>query len=114
VFIRGAQAGRTVLVSNAAPSVVQFAGDLDFSSAPELEASGMQALAQAPDRPVLVDLGEVRFIDSAGLSALIELKRHANELGGSLALTKVTAPVRKILAVTGLLDVFGLDDPDAG
>jgi anti-anti-sigma factor len=103
-----------VLVSAEAPTVVRFAGDLDFHSAPDLEASGMQALARAPQRPVVVDLGAVRFIDSAGLSALIELKRHANELGSTLALADVTAPVRKVFAVTGLLEVFGLDDEAAG
>ena len=103
-----------MLVTDAAPNVVRFAGDLDFSNAADLEAQGTRALSQAPDRPLIVDLGEVRFIDSAGLGALIELKRRAGDLGTSMSLADVTEPARKVIAVTGLLDVFGLAAPGGG
>ena len=103
--------GHTVLVTDDAPNVVRFAGDIDFRNAPDLAAQGAWALAQAPDRPLIVDLGQVEFIDSVGLGALIELKRRAGELGTSMMLADVTEPARKVIAVTGLLDVFGLGGP---
>lgn len=60
---------------------------------------------------VVVDLSAVDHIDSAGLSALISGLKAARQAGGSLFITKPSAPVRKILRLTNLHRVLESCDP---
>ena len=51
---------------------VKLAGDLDLHTAPELTAA-LRALRKAGD--VCLDMTEVTFIDSSGLSAILSFAR---------------------------------------
>jgi len=53
-----------------------------------------------------VDLREVRFMDSMGLGVLIGARRKVTELDGSFALVCGEGPVRRVLDVSGLTQVF--------
>jgi anti-sigma B factor antagonist len=60
--------GRTVILS--------ATGDVDMISAPQLEEAARRALADAPPALVL-DLSEVTFMSSAGLSVLVHTQKNA-------------------------------------
>lgn len=96
------------------PNVLRVEGDLDVYAAAAVEEQGAEALNRSPEEELVVDLAGVQFIDSAGLGALIELKRHANELGTTLALRSLTPSVRKVITVTGLVEVFGVEAAPLG
>ena len=53
-----------------------------------------------------VDLGDVTFIDSSGLGALVQIRTAARDRGKSMELTRVPAAVVRLLEVTGLTAVF--------
>ncbi len=55
---------------------------------------------------LVVDLGNVTFIDSSGLGALISALKVLRANGGDLKLANVSEPVRSILEITRLLRVF--------
>jgi anti-sigma B factor antagonist len=81
-------------------AVVTVAGDLDIISVAglreelfELAASGL---------PLVADLDQVTFIDSAGLAVLVGAARRAAASGGSLAVVCGQPRTRKLLALTGL------------
>lgn len=57
-----------------------------------------------------VDLSEMGFIDSSGISALLQVKKELESREASLKLVKPTDSVRRILEITGLLATFGLAD----
>jgi anti-sigma B factor antagonist len=79
--------------------VCRLTGELDARTAPHLRAA-VADLAAAPR--VVVDLGGVPFIDSAGLGALIGLIRRVRDAGGIVAVTLGREPVRRLLRVAGL------------
>jgi anti-anti-sigma factor len=54
-----------------------------------------------------IDLGDVTFIDSSGLGALVRIRNAAQDRGASVELTNVPDSVRRLLEVTGLAEVFG-------
>jgi anti-sigma B factor antagonist len=60
-----------------------------------------------------VDLKKATFMDSTGLGALIEGYRAATEGASRFAVTNPTPTLRRVLTVTGLCELFGLDDADA-
>ncbi|MCU1642403.1 MAG: anti-anti-sigma factor [Nocardia sp.] len=86
--------------------VLSAVGEVDMVSAPKLSSAVAEALSTGA--PVLViDLSEVGFFGSAGLSVLVE----ALEASAGRELRVVaTAPVRRPVELTGLdelLDIYG-------
>jgi anti-anti-sigma factor len=48
------------------------------------------------------DLADVRFIDSAGIGALLSIRERTERLSVEMALTNVPAPVQRVLELTGI------------
>jgi anti-sigma B factor antagonist len=55
---------------------------------------------------ILIDMKEVEFMDSAGLMALIEGFRFAQEMKRELSICSVAPPVRMLFELTQLDNVF--------
>jgi anti-sigma B factor antagonist len=55
---------------------------------------------------VVLQLGEVTFIDSSGLGMLVRLMAHARSRGGDLKLCTIPEPIFKSLRMTNLSTVF--------
>ena len=80
-------------------------GELDLRTAPELCAR----LEAHRGEHVLVDLTALGFCDSSGLRALICEAREAQIAGGGLmVIAPEHGPVRRLLQVTGLEELFGV------
>ena len=59
--------------------VLELDGDLDVYTAPQLRGELGKALADGGDMPVVLDLRNIGFIDSAGLAALLWAKSARRE-----------------------------------
>lgn len=81
--------------------VVAVEGELDLFTAPFLRDEVRDAIKQDSNRLVL-DLGGLSFMDSSGLSVLIEAWRLATGEGGGVSLAAPQPPVARILRTTGL------------
>ncbi|GAA2215135.1 MULTISPECIES: STAS domain-containing protein [Nonomuraea] len=81
--------------------VVAVEGELDLFTAPFLRDEVRDAIKQDSARLVL-DLQQLSFMDSSGLSVLIEAWRLATGEGGGVSLAAPQAPVARILRTTGL------------
>ncbi|GII04755.1 STAS domain-containing protein [Planobispora takensis] len=81
--------------------VVAVEGELDLFTAPFLRDEVREAIELDGSRLVL-DLTELSFMDSSGLSVLIEAWRLATSGGGGVCLAAPQAPVARILRTTGL------------
>jgi anti-sigma B factor antagonist len=79
---------------------VAVAGEVDIDTAPRLRLALAAALQEASQ--VVVDLGAVTFLDSAGLSTLIATHQRAEATGVSLRLQRVPPMVLRLLALTGM------------
>ena len=97
-----------VIVSNVdSHHEVRLLGELDMSTAPRLKDE-LSRLAADGATTVTVDLSDLAFIDSTGLTVLITgLKRFRQE-GGDMMLRSPTPATRKVLEITGLTDVFSI------
>jgi len=90
--------------------VVAVSGEVDLHAVPRFRSAMQDAVSRADSkRPlVLVDLGEVEFIDSSGLGVLIGQHRELGDVGGELRVVAGEAAL-KILRLTSLdtaLDVY--------
>jgi anti-anti-sigma factor len=83
-----------------------LAGEIDMATKGRLEAV-LEAIPSA-GAPLVVDLGDVTFMDSTGLSALLRIDRAAREAGRRLAIVCPEGPARLVLAVSGVEDALPL------
>jgi anti-sigma B factor antagonist len=65
-------------------------------------------------KSVLVNLGEVTYIDSSGLGELVGAYTSATNKGASLKLLKLTKRVHDLLLITKLYTVFDIYDDEKG
>ena len=92
--------------------VVTVQGDIDASAARDFRAALTAAAATGKPR-ILVDLGEVTFLDSAGLAVVFGLRRTL-PAGQAVALARVRARVLRVLrtaAVTSVVEVHAEGQP---
>ncbi|ACU39222.1 STAS domain-containing protein [Actinosynnema pretiosum subsp. pretiosum] len=85
--------------------VLHVSGELDTTSADEL-ARPLKAHLGGGARSVVVDLGGVRFLGSAGLESLVMGRKLAEEQGVELALVASSRSALRPLQATGLDSVF--------
>jgi anti-sigma B factor antagonist len=62
---------------------------------------------------IVLNLGEISYIDSGGLGTLVGLRTSALNAGGTIKLTNLTKRVGDLLQVTKLLTVFDVYDSEA-
>lgn len=82
--------------------VIAVRGELDLSTAPDLEGP-LDAAVNDNGGSVLIDLGECEFIDSTGIALIVRgWQKLAGDGKGHLAICSPTEQVRRVLDVSGL------------
>ena len=66
----------------------------------------VQSLLQQGHKKIVIDLGGVSYVDSAGLGQLVQIHATTRNQGGALRLANVTKRLKDLLVVTKLVTVF--------
>ena len=80
-------------------TLVVLAGEADVTNSGALRELLDAEVAKEP-RTLVIDLSELRFMDSSALHALLRVNRSLDRQGGVLALVSPQAAVAKILRLT--------------
>lgn len=92
--------------------MISVSGELDLASSPALEEE-LDRVAQSDAKVVIVDLRNLEFMDSTGLSVLVRAHQRAEEDGRRLGLVNGSQQVQRLLSLTGVADRLTLADaPD--
>jgi anti-sigma B factor antagonist len=92
--------------------VVQCSGRIVFGD--ESSALREQVKKAIPENNrIVLNLGEVNYIDSGGLGTLVSLHTTAHNAGGAIKLANLTHRVGDLLQVTKLLTVFDVYNSEA-
>jgi anti-sigma B factor antagonist len=86
--------------------VVTVTGEVDLDSAPLLQAALDPVAA---DREVILDCAALHFMDSTGLQLIVTQAQRLTAGGGSLKLRHTSFPVRHVVEITGMIQLFELD-----
>jgi anti-sigma B factor antagonist len=93
-------------------ATVTLRGQLDVVSAPGLQKAMRELVDGSRPKRVLVQLGDLAYLDSAGLGVLVgtlrRLRRH--HPSGAIEVRGARPGIRKVFTVTGLDSVFELRD----
>jgi anti-sigma B factor antagonist len=90
-------------------TVISVSGELDLASSPVLEEE-LDRVAQSDAELLIVDLRELEFMDSTGLSVLVRAHQRAEEQGRRLGLVNGSQQVQRLLTLTGVADRLMLAD----
>ena len=66
----------------------------------------VRSLIQQGHRKLVVDLGNVKYVDSAGLGELVQAYATMKNAGGALKLIGLTKRIKDLLTITKLVTVF--------
>jgi anti-sigma B factor antagonist len=103
----------SIMTSTLASGAVEVspAGEIDVENAYEIkDAVAAQLADRRPDR-IELNMQNVTFIDSVGISALVAAFQLAGVSGVKLVVTRPSRFAHRQLWVTGLLGLFGNPDP---
>lgn len=78
-------------------------GELDYGTVARLRAALLELVHEDADE-VVVDLGEVTFIDSTGLSVLVQAKQRFDKVGRRMSVSQPQPRVVRVLQLAGLSD----------
>jgi anti-anti-sigma factor len=97
-----------VVTGDIACTRVLVVGELDCATAPRL-ARFLGDLLEAGHRRTDLDLSRLTFLAAAGLTVFCEATARFTGAGGRLRLTGVTPRTGRILGITGLDTVLGVE-----
>lgn len=93
--------------------ILELSGRFDAYTAPRV-AEWLQKAATAKPARVVADLGEVNFMDSTAMAALVRGMKQCREQEGDLRLCSLQQPVRLIFELTRLDKAFEIyPDPES-
>jgi anti-sigma B factor antagonist len=85
--------------------VLRVAGELDYEQSGALREQ-IGRLVLGPGQILVIDLADLAFCDSTGISVLLAARQHAQAAGADTVLAAVPADTLRILGVAGLDRVF--------
>lgn len=85
-------------MTRAGAAVLHVSGELDLASAPRLSEALTELLAD----PVVVDLSECTFLDSAGMGVLLASARALGDSGRSLRVATADPRILRVLEITAV------------
>jgi anti-sigma B factor antagonist len=95
-------------------AILVLHGELDLATQSQLRDVAMAQLSVSGLATLGLDLADIRFLDSSGISVLVELRSQAQERGIALEILAVSRRAARVLTIVGLTESFGIPpDPDA-
>ncbi len=93
--------------------VLDLKGKITLGEGDELLKDKVNSLVNQGRRKILLNFGEVPYVDSAGLGEIVRTYTTVSRQGGSLKLLNLTKRITDLLAITKLLTVFETFDTES-
>jgi anti-sigma B factor antagonist len=95
-------------------TVIKVTGDITLNKGGDVILKDkVNSVLQQGQKKVLLDLGGVAYVDSAGLGQLVQVKVTAGRSGAELKLLNITKRLQDLLVVTRLSTVFDSYEDEA-
>ncbi len=95
-------------------TVIDAVGRITLGEGSSTFRDMIRDMAAAGNKKVLLNLGEVSYIDSSGIGELVSGFTTITNHGGNLKLLNLTKRVKDLLQITKLYTVFEVHDDEAG
>lgn len=93
-------------------TIFDVSGDIDFANCREVRQSVLDEIQERRAGRVLVNLRQVRYIDSSGVASLVEGLKASRDLGSRFILIGLSPAAREVLQLSRLIKVFEIYDSE--
>lgn len=94
-------------------TVVDVSGRITLGEGSSELRDAMRDLVAKGNKKILLNLGDVTYIDSSGIGELVSGFTSVSNQGGQLKLLNLTKRVKDLLQITKLYTVFEVHDDEA-
>jgi anti-sigma B factor antagonist len=91
-------------------TIVDVSGDIDMGTSPGLRKTLLESLKATPR--LVVNLREVRYVDSSGIASLVEVLKEARNTEKQLVLFGLNKTVQEVLQLTRLTKIFEIRETE--
>ena len=95
-------------------TVVDVAGRITLGEGSATLRDAMRDMVSKNQKKILLNLGEVSYIDSSGIGELVSGFTTVTKSGGNLKLLNLNKRVKDLLQITKLYTVFDVHEDEAG
>ena len=95
-------------------TVVDLSGRITLGEGSVILRETVRDLLSKGNKKILLNLGEVNYIDSSGIGELVSAFTTVRNQGGDLKLLNLTKKGHDLLQITKLYTVFDVKDDEAG
>ena len=93
-------------------TIVDFRGRITIGDGSVTVRDTVHELLSKGQKRILLNLGDVNYIDSSGIGELVSAFTAAKKQGGELKLLNLTKKVHDLLQITKLYTVFDVKDDE--
>jgi anti-sigma B factor antagonist len=94
-------------------TVVDMSGRITLGEGSTVLRETVKDLLTKGQKKILLNLGDVTYIDSSGIGELVSAFTSVRNQGGDLKLLKLTKKVHDLLQITKLYTVFDIKDDES-
>ncbi len=87
-------------------TVVDVVGDIDLYNSPEVRKVLLETIRDKRAPRVIINLKEVRYIDSSGVASLVEGLKVSRNMNSRFMLYGLSPAAREVLELSRLIKVF--------
>jgi len=91
-------------------TIFDLSGDIDFANSPVVRDSVLREIRECHTPLVVVNLSQVRYMDSSGVASLLEGLKASRDLGSRFILVGLSTSTRDVLQLSRLIKVFEVYD----
>jgi anti-sigma B factor antagonist len=94
-------------------TIVDLSGRITLGEGSVVLRDTVKDIASKGQKNIVLNLGDVSYIDSSGIGELVRAFTTVRKQGGDLKLLKLTKKVHDLLQITKLYTVFDVKDDEA-
>ena len=93
-------------------TIVDLSGRITLGEGSVILRDQIRDMVTRGDKKILLNLGDVSYIDSSGIGELVSAYTTVRNSGGELKLLNLTKKVHDLLQITKLYTVFDIKDDE--
>ena len=91
-------------------TILDVSGDIDLANSPAIRKALLKEIRDDRTPRVVMNLSNVRYIDSSGVASLVEGLKAARDVGSRFILFGLSTSAREVLQLSRLLKIFEVYD----
>lgn len=86
--------------------LMRLKGDVDMNTSPDVRSGLGEVFRQAGAKALVINLSDVRYMDSSGIATLVEAMQNCMKKGMKLRLVELSPSVQDVFELARLSSIF--------